>query len=602
MNKFLLSLVLLTFGQRVIAQTEQKVPETVITSNRIDLPFSKTTHTISLITNEEIENSSASNVADLLQQVTGVDVRRRGIEGMQADVYIRGGSFDQVLVLIDGISTADPQTGHHTMNIMPSMENIERIEIIKGPAARIYGQNAFTGAINIVTKENLESNLTIKGGIGSFGRLNGEITGVLDLKPVSFQAHYAKNYSEGYRFNTDFDNDNFFLKTSIKTKQNPINVLATFSERKFGANGFYASPKYIDQYEETQASLVGVSTKIKKGNWTFKPQVYWKRNQDNYFFLRENPSYFENFHISNRVGGALNIKVKSKIGTTGGGVELAQTYLSSNNLGKRQRFTANLFLEHRIDLFNNKLNITPGVAVSYFTDFKFHAFPGLDVGYKINDIMRVYGNIGYTYRIPTYTDLYYNSPTTLGNVDLKPETALAEELGFVLTHKKFEFTLAGFNRSAKNLIDFTKENEADAFSANNLRAVNTLGFETNVAYAFKLFKQNQRVQLGYNFMNDDIKGLEVPFSRYTLNSAKHHVTGSLDFSFMENITHFVSYKFVERADGTSYNVLDGKISFKIKQVEFSAVINNILDAEYSETNLVPMPERNFMFSLKYSLK
>tara|TARA_B110000037_G_C17127920_1_gene509273 strand:+ start:5368 stop:7176 length:1809 start_codon:yes stop_codon:yes gene_type:complete len=602
MNKFLLSLILITFSQTIIAQTEQEVPETVIESSRIDLPFSKTTHTISLISQEDIKNSSASNVADLLQQVAGVDIRRRGLEGMQSDVYIRGGSFDQVLVLIDGINTADPQTGHHTMNIMLSLENIERIEIIKGPAARIYGQNAFTGAINIVTKENVESNITIKGGIGSFGRLNGEITGVLDLKPISFQAHYAKNYSEGYRFNTDFDNDNFLLKTSIKTKQNPINILATFSERKFGANGFYASPNYVDQYEETQASLIGVSTKIKKGNWTFRPQMYWKRNQDNYFFLRENPSYYENFHISNKIGAALNLKVKSKIGTTGGGVDFAETYLSSNNLGERQRFTANMFLEHRIDLFKNKLNITPGVALSYFTDFKFNAFPGLDIGYKINDMMRVYGNIGYTYRIPTYTDLYYNSPTTLGNAGLKPETALAEELGFVLNHKKFEFTLVGFNRSAQNLIDFTKENAPDKFVANNIRSVNTLGFETNVVYAFKLLKQNQRVQLAYNFMHDDIKGLEATFSRYILNSAKHHVTGSVVFSFMENIRHFVSYKYVNRVDGTSYTVLDGKISFKIKQVEFSAVINNILDAEYTETNLVPMPERNFMFSLKYSLK
>ena len=106
-----------------------------------------------------ISKIAAGNVADLLQQYTGIDVRRRGTDGMQSDLYIRGGSFDQTLVLIDGIKTENPQTGHHTMNIMIPVENIERIEIVKGPAARVFGQNAFTGAINIVTKKNVENQL-----------------------------------------------------------------------------------------------------------------------------------------------------------------------------------------------------------------------------------------------------------------------------------------------------------------------------------------------------------------------------------------------------------------------------------------------------------
>ncbi|OYW72030.1 MAG: hypothetical protein B7Z24_01520, partial [Pseudomonadales bacterium 32-42-5] len=124
-----------------------KLKEVEVTSNRISLPFSKTSRTITILTNDEIAKSAATNVADMLQNVAGVDIRRRGIEGMQSDLYIRGGNFDQTLLLIDGVKMDDAQTGHHTMNGILSMENIERIEIIKGPAARIYGQNAFTGAI-----------------------------------------------------------------------------------------------------------------------------------------------------------------------------------------------------------------------------------------------------------------------------------------------------------------------------------------------------------------------------------------------------------------------------------------------------------------------
>ena len=152
--------LLLLISTSISAQKDTvKLKEIVISSNRIELPFSKTSRTINIITSDEIIKSPASNVSDLLQNIVGIDVRRRGTDGMQSDLYIRGGNFDQTLVLIDGVKMDDSQTGHHSMNAILSLDNIERIEVIKGPAARIYGQNAFTGAINIVTKKQLKNSV-----------------------------------------------------------------------------------------------------------------------------------------------------------------------------------------------------------------------------------------------------------------------------------------------------------------------------------------------------------------------------------------------------------------------------------------------------------
>jgi len=153
-----------SFSQEL--SNEEQLNEVIINSTRIDLPFSENSRTITVISSETIKQSTATNVADLLQSVSGIDVRRRGTDGMQSDLYIRGGQFNQTLILIDGFKTEDPQTGHHTMNMMIPLENIERIEIIKGPAARVFGQNAFTGAINIVTKSKVDEQLKINVGSG----------------------------------------------------------------------------------------------------------------------------------------------------------------------------------------------------------------------------------------------------------------------------------------------------------------------------------------------------------------------------------------------------------------------------------------------------
>ncbi len=582
---------------------QQKLDSVLITSTRIDLPFKKDSRTITVITAQEIKNSAASTVVNLLQQVAGIDVRQRGTNGMQADLYIRGGSFDQTLLLIDGIKVEDSQTGHHTLNIALPIEVIERIEIIKGAAARVFGQNAFTGAINIVTKKATTTNAVIlKSEAGSFYQKNVGITVTSSLEKSSHIVHYSRNLSDGYRYNTDFDNQNYFVKITFNKNKTPINLLATFSERKFGANGFYASPAYIDQYEETQASLIGLSTTYKTDKFTWKPKLYWKRNQDMYVFVRSNPSLYRNLHISNKMGAMVNASYKSNLGITGFGVDIAKIYLSSNNLGAKNRFMTTFFLEHRFVFLNDKLDITPGISLNYFSDFKFHAFPGIDLGYQLNDKIKVYANMGYTYRIPTYTDLFYTSPTTLGDENLEPEEAITEEIGVKYNSGKFNFSAVFFNKDASNLIDYAKNNITDKWQATNIQKLNTLGYEVNASYKYNMNDYSQRLSFGYTFLEDDLKTSNINFSRYSINSLKHHITTTYSSQFFKNIKQSITYKFAERNNQKSYNTIDAKLTYTLNSLEISAIANNIFNTEYTETSLVPMPKGNVLFGLKYNFK
>jgi iron complex outermembrane receptor protein len=375
-------------------------------------------------------------------------------------------------------------------------------------------------------------------------------------------------------------------------------LLATFNTRDFGANGFYASPDYIDQYEETQTSLIALSSTYHIKNVEIKPRISWRRNQDMYLFLRYDPDYFRNFHISNKISAEANMVFSSNLGKTGFGIDLSKVYLVSSNLGDHNRTMITSFLEHRFEF--DKFDVTPGIAITHFSDFGTKAFPGIDVGVTVDDNFKLYGNIGYTYRIPTYTDLYYNGPTTQGNPNLKPESALSEELCIKYTSDNLQLNVALFNRTADNLIDWTKENEADKWQTKNFSKVVTKGVETSISYSFKIKDYKQLLHINYSFIDDDIKNVDVAYTRYSLNSIKHQLSSTFTSKFFSFLDQSISYRLVERTDGETYNVVDAKLSTVFNKVELFFNANNIFNTVYTETNLVPMPKSNVMIGVSYN--
>ena len=586
----------------------------LISSPRIEILNSENSINILTISKEEIKKSTATNVSELLQQVAGLDIRRRGVEGMQADLYIRGGSFDQTLLLIDGIKVEDPQTGHHTMNMTLPLSAIEKIEIIKGAASRLYGQNAFTGAVNIITKKNIENNISLGLSAGSFNQKKASLTLQKEFEKSDLLINYSRKQSEGYRYNTDYENDEFFIKSNFKIKNQNISAIGAFNERKFGANGFYASPEAIDQYEETQASLIGFSTTFNKDKLKIKPKLYWKRNQDMYVYLRQDPSVYRNMHISNKLGAELNMVLNNRLGLLGLGIDISNTKLSSNNLGQRDRTMVHVFAEQQMMFFDDKLDVTPGLAITYFSDKDNlqsstsenednlpKIYPGIDFGYKIKEDIRLFSNVGYTFRIPTYTDLFYSSPTTIGNENLSYEKALTLELGMKYRKENFNLNFSLYRRDASNIIDYVKNNEDDPWQANNIRKIITNGFELNIGYKFYLNSSNEhQINIGFSNINDDLKETQFNFSRYALNSLKNHITATYMFEINEKISSSLVLKNAERINKKNYTVIDFKTSYKFNKFAISILLNNILDTEYSETNLVPMPGFNSLAALQYS--
>ncbi|MBA5628956.1 TonB-dependent receptor [Moheibacter sp. BDHS18] len=574
--------------------------EVYLSDNRIALPLSQTDRSVSIITKEDIQLLPVNSIEELLSHQIGVDVRQRGTNGLQADVAIRGGSFEQTLIMINGVRMSDTQTGHHSMDIPVSLEAIERIEIVKGPASRRYGQNAYTGAINIITKTESTPSLQLglEGGeFGTFGVNAGVQTGGTKFQQM-FQGNY--NQTDGYRHNTDSKKTNFWYQNELNLGKHSISLQGGFIEKRFGANGFYATPSATEQYEETQSSVVSLLGNFKFENLEISPSVYWRRHQDMYVFVREDPSIYRNMHIGNTAGATINTNYKSKLGITGFGVEGRREFLSSNNLGDWDRSTISLFLEHRISLLKGKLSITPGAMWADYSDFGSYFYPGIDVGYSFNPHHRIYGNIGKTYRTPTYTDLYYQDPVNEGNPDLKPEEALTYEIGYKFNHQYVTIEANVFRRENENLIDWVKENEDDKWKPYNLAEINTQGFELKAEHSFHNMILN-KISLSYTYLDNELKDYGALLSRYTLDNLKHQLSAKLNHNIIKNLSVEWVYRYNYRVALGDYHLLDSKLMYKTPKWEIFVQGNNLFNTNYTETNLIPMPGRWFSGGVQFSV-
>ena len=538
----------------------------------------------------------------MLQQVSGIDIRRRGVPGTQADLYIRGGGFDQTLLLIDGMKMDDIQTGHHTLNLLLPIQLIERIEIIKGPASRIFGQNAFNGAINIVTKslpkldkkqfEMLVSNPTF----GSFKQFGFLINSRLSLKEkFNAQLTFSRSKSDGYRYNTDYSNDLFFFKSEIKTQKNPIIITSGFTEKKFGANGFYASPSATDQYEETQASFLGISTLLGSEKFLVRPKLYWRRGQDEYIYIRNNPSVYRNLHKTNKIYLDFSFSKLFESSRLNFGIDLSNSSISSNNLGDHNRFTTSLYADYTFKTKDNKLSFSPGLSISNFSDMSTHFFPGIDVGFDVNEKINLYANYGKTYRIPTYTDLYYSDRNTIGNPDLNPEHAITNEIGIKYSNENIDVSSSFFTRKSSNIIDYVKQSEQDKWEATNIRNLDTNGFDLSFLYKISLYNS---LRIGYTYLFDKSYVSQVNYSRYAINSLRHQLNTRLALKYSNKITHTLISRFGERSNKVSHIVYDSNLKYQLSENSYFFInVNNIFNEEYYETNLVPMPGRNFLIGV-----
>jgi vitamin B12 transporter len=603
MKKFLFIFSLLTcLSISIFSQEkEYQLNEVVVTAERTPIYFSDLNRDVKIIGPDEIKNLPVNSIQDVLQFVNGVDLQSRGISDVQADVSIRGGNYNETLVLIDGVKVNDPQTGHHDLNLPISLDNVERIEILKGPGSKIYGPDAFSGIINIITKKGSEEDLSLDLTGGQNSYYKGGLYFALPVGSLNNHFSFYKEKSDGYRYNTAFDIINFSYNSAINFNSGSLNLLYGYNNKKFGANGFYAA-EYKNQWEHTSTHFLNFGGDFNFDNLTITPKLYWRRNNDDYQLDFTDPSYYENNHHTDVFGTEVQASLKSDIGTSSIGGEYSQDQIKSNNLGDHKRDKKGVFLEQDFSSIGN-FNFVAGAFLYNYAGLGWKFWPGIDLGYQINSSLRLFGSVGEAFRIPTYTELYYSSPIQHGNPNLNSEETRHYEVGLRYLRSAYNISFSIFRKEGKNLIDWVKDSTSQPWAAENISKINTDGFEVSFGINPKMIIEDlpfTQFSIGYTYLDED-KNSPYLLSVYLLNYLRHQLNISLVNNWWFDIKESWNINYEDRVNYGDYFLIDTQISRKIGYVNLYIKATNLLNKSYEQISGVPMPGRWIYTGIKLTL-
>ena len=589
---------------------------------------------LTVIDKSEIRRTAVQSIDQLLDYVAGIDIRQRGTSGTQADISVRGGSFDQVLVLLNGVNITDPQTGHFNLDIPLNLSDVSRVEILQGSSARVLGPNAFSGAINIVTENTEKHALNAQLTAGSFNTFGQSISGSLGNDSFHTFASVSHNSSAGYIANTDFDMSSAFVQSVLKTNNaGKFDLQLAAQLKDFGANGFY-SLKYLNQREATKTFFSSLDWTRTKGNFSYNAQASWRRHHDRYE-LDHNLIAGYKYHLTNITAGKASASYNSSIGKTTVGLNIRNEHIFSTALGSPMvspdslavPFQSNIYFKKQYNrtiytgLIDHTLNLgkwylSAGFATSYSADFKQTTYGGFDVGYSINEGVKLYASANSATRLPTFTDLFFVNPAQQGNPLLKPERSKTVEIGTKINQSQWNLNADVYSRRGENVIDWVKLNSTSAkYEAMNLSRINALGGDITVDYSFKELAVN-KVALAYSYLHLDKAAVGFD-SKYALDYLKHKITLTLDHSLWKNL--FASWKagYFQRSGTYDANViigqpvnlqayspyfmLDSRFLWSQKRFDIFADTNNILNTKYADYGGLTQPGINFNVGLRLKL-
>jgi iron complex outermembrane receptor protein len=561
--------------------------ETVtVTATRIPVPHGRSGRHVEVLTSEEIEAHGVRAVPELLQLFPGLDVRRRGVHGMQADLSIRGSSFEQVLVLLDGVPVNNPQTGHHTLDIPVPVSAIERVEVLYGPGSALHGANASGGVVNILTKRSRETSARFEAYAGQNSLSGGSVDLAGNLPGAGgHRLSLERGESAGCRDGTEFDAAAGWYRGSIGS----LGFAAGASRRDFGAESFYTT-RFPDQLEFTRARFLSLDWSGTRGGSRISARAGYRRHEDEFILDRYDPGLLTNIHRDDTLDLQVTVDRTTPAGELRIGFGRIGESLDSSNLGLRDRDRWGL--SSSLVGGSGRLRWRTALAAD-LADRDWEVHPNAALSWDLG-AGTLRASVASAYRLPSFTELHYRSPATVGNVDLSPEHSWTWEVGFDRVRRGHRFSATLFRRAGSDLIDFVQAPGDTLFRAVNLRRVETTGAELTASATWNRRSGRGGIRMTAAYAHLDSSGDEpAGVSAYVFDFLKHRLTLRAESRGHWPVRWSTSLSVNERNGQDRYLRLDARAARPMRGGRYELFVqgSNLTDETYMEQGSVEMPGR-----------
>ncbi len=615
---------------------EQTLDPITITSSFTEKRVSETGRNIIIINGESIAQLPVHSLDELLKYIPGIEVQSRGPQGAQSDISMRGGTFQQVLVILDGLRLNDPNTGHFSAYIPITPAQIDRIEVLKGASAAIYGSDAVGGVISIITKSGNASKqinkkvLNIQAATGEYNLVNTNLGGFFQSGKLSVDAGLLSNHSTGV---LQRGTRGFFHNTAVSAGINyklndywNITARSTHDNRNFGAQNFYTTFTSDTATETVSSWWHQLKLNYEKNKSKLSLNIGYKKLDDEYAFnsasvANQNTSqlYQSLLLYEQELGKSISLIT---------GFNFQHKQIVSNDRGNHSLnvMAPLVSISHKI---GDRFNVSPSVRIELIGHNSAEVLPQLNLSYHSNNLqLRASG--GRTIRDADFTERYNNYNKSLvksgsiGNPWLLPEVSWSYEAGLDWFYQsKLRLSSTFFQRFHSRLIDWVATPYADMPRKDNLFAgstyalakniaeVNTTGWETDIQYNSQ-YCNNQNITMSAGVIWLYSKSSEANPSFYIASHARFLTNFNIRYQIGHAALSFAGvYKSrqpqqsnaIQAFVSKDYFLLNGSASYAILKNRLNAFVqvDNIFDRRYSDLLGSVMPGRWLQAGISFRL-
>ncbi|HWG18565.1 MAG TPA: TonB-dependent receptor [Acidobacteriaceae bacterium] len=579
-----------------------------VTTTVEPLPFAESDRSVLTISPAAQPAGSFDTAVDLLRTDPSVNIQARAAEGVQADLAIRGTTFEQSLVLVNGLRVNDPETGHLNLDIPVPLDAITSIDILHGSGSTLYGSDAIGGAVNLVTSEPAHGTnsapafaLTARTGGGSYGSLENHLRASVATKFFSEQLTASRDTSDGFAFDRNYSSNAASSESWLHSAAGTTDILLAASDRPYGANNFYGN---YPEWERTKAWLASIQQQL--GSRTAASFGYLKHT-DEFVLILGQPQIYENNHTTTSYEAAL--RRADPIGrnaTLSYGLEEAGDTIHSSSLGVHARNQgagyANLSLRSL-----KRLSLSLGAREEILSSHGSVFSPNVAGAVTLSSSLRVRAAASHGFRQPTYVDLYYADPATNGNPLLKPESSWSYEGGVDYSPSGGRITLsaAGFRLNQTNAIDYVKRVPTDKWQAVNIPTLDLSGAEVSARIRLT---DNQQLTLAYTAAHSANLPPEL-ISEYAFNYAAQNAVFSWTADQLptqlfgaagKQITLRTQVNIVQKTTHTAYPLWDVNLTRSTGTIRPYVRLLNLANTGYTELPGIPMQGRTILGGVEIS--